>query len=188
MTDDLPVVRALRSLLAFLARHGIDYMLLGGMAIRTLAIPRPTFDVDLQVATDETGAKAFAQRAAQEGYSVDEPHIRGFVDRMQGLAKIAMSVPVGDRWVPVDVFLSGSEYQRAAFARRSRHETDLGPLWLISVEDLLLHKLLADRPRDRADVADLLLLAGPLDETYLRKWGERLGILARLVDARRTPS
>lgn len=187
MTDDLPVVRALRSLLAFLARERIDYMLMGGMAVRTLAIPRPTFDVDLQVVTGEAGAKAFAQRAAQEGYSVDEPHLRGFVDRLQGLSKIAMSVPTGDRWVPVDVFLSGSEYQRAAFARRRRHDTDLGPLWLISVEDLLLHKLIADRPRDRADVADLLLVAGSLDETYLRRWAERLGVLERLEKALHAP-
>jgi hypothetical protein len=118
---------------------------------------------------------------------VDEPHLRGFVDRLQGLSKIAMSVPTGDRWVPVDVFLSGSEYQRTAFARRRRHETDLGPLWLISVEDLLLHKLIADRPRDRADVADLLLVAGSLDETYLRRWAERLGVLERLEKALHAP-
>lgn len=162
-------------------------MLMGGMAIRTLAIPRPTFDVDLQIATDEAGAKAFAELAAQEGYSVDEPHLRGFVDHLQGFAKIAISVPAGDRWVPVDIFLCGSEYQRTAFPRRRRHETDLGPLWLISAEDLLLHKLAANRPRDRADIADLLLVTGPLEETYLRKWAERLGILDRLEEARRAP-
>jgi hypothetical protein len=185
LTDDLPVVRALRSLLAFLERERIDYMLMGGMAIRTLAIPRPTFDVDLQVVTGEAAAKAFAQRAAQEGYSVDEPFLRGFVDHLQGLSKIAMSVPTGDRWVPVDVFLSGSEYQQTAFGRRRRHDTDLGPLWLISPEDLLLHKLIADRPRDRADIADLLLVTGPMDETYLHEWAKRLGVLERLQAFRR---
>jgi hypothetical protein len=98
-----------------------------------------------------------------------------------------MSIPAGDRWVPVDVFLSGSEYQCTAFARRRRHDTDLGPLWLISAEDLLLHKLIANRARDRADIADLLLVAGPLDETYVREWAARLGVLDRLEEARRTP-
>ncbi len=82
--------------------------------------------------------------------------------------------------VPVDVFLSETPYQRAAFARRRRHETDLGSLWLISPEDLLLHKLLADRPRDRADVADLLLVVGPLDRIYLDHRAECLGIRDRL--------
>jgi hypothetical protein len=162
-------------------------MLLDGMAMRSLAIPRPTFDLDLRVATAESEAKAFAQQAAKEGFSVEEPHLRGFVDHLKGLAKIAMSVPAGDRWVPVDVFLSGSEYQRAAFSRRRRLDTDLGPLWLVSPEDLFLHKLIANRPRDRADVADLLLVTGPMDETYLRRWAERLGISDRLEEARRTP-
>jgi hypothetical protein len=155
------------------------------MAIRTLAIPRPTFGLDLQVGIGEAGAKAFAQQAAGEGFSVDEPHLRGFVDHLEGLAKIAMSVPAGDRSVPVDVFLSGSEYQRAAFARRRRLETDLGQLWLVSAEDLLLHKLIANRPRDRADIADLLLVTGPLDEAYVREWAERLGVADRLEEARR---
>ena len=50
----------------------------------------------------------------------------------------------------------------------------------MSAEDLLLHKLLADRPRDRSDVADLLLVCGQLDHAYLRSWAGRLGIQARL--------
>jgi hypothetical protein len=89
LTDDLPVVRALRSLLAFLERQRIDYMLMGGMAIRTLAIPRPTFDVDLQIVKGEADARSFAQRAAEGGYSVDEAHLRGFVDHLEGLSKMA---------------------------------------------------------------------------------------------------
>lgn len=187
MTGELPIVSALRSLLAFLEREQVEYMLMDGMAIRTLAIPRPTYDLDLQIAAGEPGAKAFAQRASQEGYSVDEPHLRGFVDHLQGLAKLAMSIPAGDRWIPVDVFLCGSEYQRKAFLRRKKYETDLGPLWLISPEDLVLHKLISNRPRDRADIADLLLVAGPLDEAYLREWAKRLGILDRLEQVRGAP-
>ncbi len=180
MRDEVPLVTALRELLAFLARRKTDYMILGGMAIRTLAIPRPTFDLDLMVAVDEAEAASFARAADEAGFTVDEPHLRGFVDHLKGLAKLALLVPVNERAVPVDVFLTGTDYQRAAFARRQRHETDLGPLWLITPEDLLLHKLLADRPRDRADVADLLLVCGPLDEPYLKRWAAALGIPARL--------
>jgi hypothetical protein len=44
---------------------------------------------------------------------------------------------------------------------------------------------MANRPRDHADVADLLLVAGPMDEVYLRKWADRLGVLNRLEEARR---
>ena len=183
MSKPPPLAEALETLLDFLDREDTAYMLMGGLAVRTLAIPRPTFDLDLMVAVDEAGAAEFARAADREGFSVDDPHLRGFVDRLAGLAKIAFQVQAADRWIPVDVFLTEAEYQRAAFARRCRHETELGPLWLISAEDLLLHKLLADRPRDRADVADLLLVVGKLDEDYLQSWADRLGVRDRLDKA-----
>ena len=47
-------------------------------------------------------------------------------------------------------------------------------------------KLLAARPRDLADVADILFVQGQLDERYLRYWAKELGIAdaleARLAD------
>jgi hypothetical protein len=37
-----------------------------------------------------------------------------------------------------------------------------------------------DRTKDRLDVEDLLLVCGPLDLPYLRKWADHLDITARL--------
>jgi hypothetical protein len=69
------------------------------------------------------------------------------------------------------------------YDRRRQFGSDVGPLWVVSPEDLLLLKLLADRPRDRADIADLLLVAGPLDMPYVRAWANRLGLDERLERA-----
>jgi hypothetical protein len=179
------VVEALREVLRFLDERGIDSMLLGGLAIRVLAIPRPTFDVDLMVAIEDEESSDLAEAADRAGLLVGEEHRRGFVDRLQGLAKIGFSVPVGERLIPVDLFLAATEYQRAALSRRTRHETDLGPMWVASPEDVLLHKLLADRPRDRADVVDLLLVVAMIDMAYLRIWAPRLGVTDRLAAALR---
>ncbi len=183
MSDRPAVVVALEDLLAFLRRERVEWMLLGGMAVRVLALPRPTYDLDLMVAVDEEGVARFAEAAEAGGFVVPEEHRRGFMDRLQGLGKIAISVLVGTRPVRVDVFLTAPEYQKAAFARRTRHSTDLGELWLISPEDLLLHKLLADRPRDRADVQDLLLVHGAVDMGYVTPWARHLGVEDRLAKA-----
>lgn len=43
-------------------------------------------------------------------------------------------------------------------------------------------KLLANRPRDRADVADLLLVVGEVDGAYLGSWAARLGVERELRD------
>jgi hypothetical protein len=60
--------------------------------------------------------------------------------------------------------------------------TDLGDAAVISPEDLILMKLLANRPRDRADVADLLLVVGEVDGAYLGSWAARLGVERELRD------
>jgi hypothetical protein len=185
LSDRPPLLDALDRVLRFLSARRIDYMLLGGMAVRTLSIPRPTYDLDLMVAVRVEDVGRFAGWAQEEGWLVGEEHLRGFVDRLRGLAKLAVSIPVGERTIPVDLFVLGSEYQRAAFDRRALHATDLGEVSLISAEDLLLHKLLADRPRDRADIADLLAVTGPLDADYLRGWAARLGVEGALGRALR---
>jgi len=180
-----PVAEALRAVLAFLAAQHVDYMVMGGLAVRVLALPRTTLDVDVMVAIDETDVGHLAEEAAKSGFLVDEAFQRGFVDRLAGLGKFHFQVVLGTRSVRVDVFVLGSDYQRIAFGRRRLHTTDLGPLVVMSAEDLLLHKLLANRPRDRSDVADLLLVGGAIDMEYVRTWAERLGVTARLAEALR---
>jgi hypothetical protein len=180
-----PVVEALRVLLGFLASQRIDYMVLGGLAVRILALPRSTMDVDVMVAVGEADVASFAQAADRAGFQVDEAFQRGYLDRLAGLGKIHFHLVREGRAVRIDVFVLLSEYQRAAFERRKPHASEVGPLSVISPEDLLLHKLLADRPRDRSDVADLLLVCGPLDQPYLRHWAERLGVQARVDQALR---
>ena len=155
-------------------------MLLGGLAVRLHAIPRPTYDIDLLVAVGAEDVGRLAAAAVAAGFVVPEEHVRGFVDRLAGLSKFSLAVPVGQRLVSADLFVLGSEYQRAAFARRVSVPGDGGAEWAVSVEDLLLHKLLAFRPRDQADIADLLLVAGPLDQVHLQLWAERLGVRDRL--------
>jgi hypothetical protein len=65
-------------------------------------------------------------------------------------------------------------------ARRRRHEIDDLPIWFVSPEDLVLLKLLSGRPRDVADVGDVLFTQGQLDEEYLRAWAHELGVLDQL--------
>ena len=50
-------------------------------------------------------------------------------------------------------------------------------------EDLILLKLIADRPRDHIDVADILFIQGELDESYMRHWAAELEISDRLAKA-----
>lgn len=180
MSLNPPVVEALRELIEFLDRRSIGWAVLGGLAIRVLALPRPTFDVDVIVAvgTDDVGDLARAAESA--GFVVDDAFRRGCCDTLAGQSKIHFHARQGTRLIRIDVFVLGSAFERSVFDRRKQYDSDLGALWVVSPEDVLLLKLLADRPRDRADVADLLLVAGPLDMKYVRDWASRLDVAERL--------
>ena len=53
---------------------------------------------------------------------------------------------------------------------------------MITPEDLVLFKLVAWRPKDQGHLIDLLLVVGPLDDTYLATWADRLGVRDRLEE------
>jgi hypothetical protein len=87
---------------------------------------------------------------------------------------------LADSGIDVDIFLAESSYQHEMMQRRVRHVIGGVPAWFVSVEDLILLKLIAGRTRDRADIDDLLLARADLDEPYLRRWAGQLGVEAKL--------
>ena len=51
----------------------------------------------------------------------------------------------------------------------------------MAVEDVIVHKLVANRPRDVADIADRLEARAPLDVDYLEHWMQVWGVADRLA-------
>lgn len=87
----------------------------------------------------------------------------------------------------VDLFLAETVFLRQMLVRSRSSDVEGWPLTVVSPEGLILLKLIADRPRDRIDVADILFTQSPVDEAYLRDWGERLGIGDRVARALAEP-
>lgn len=85
--------------------------------------------------------------------------------------------------IDVDVFLAETDFQTNVLNNRVLVDLDGKPIWVVKPEDLLLLKLLASRPRDLIDVADIIFIQGKLDETYLHDWANRLNIDDRLKKA-----
>lgn len=85
-----------------------------------------------------------------------------------------------DQSLDVDVFLVDSPFQDEMLRRAQITELDEFKARVISPEDLILLKLLAARYRGLGDVMDILFMQGQLDEAYLRRWAERLGVFDKL--------
>lgn len=174
-----------REIVGLFERLSIPYAIMGGLAVRMHALPRPTFDVDFTVSMARDALPVLYKSAEELDYAIPTAYAAGWVDTVKGLPVVKLQYFIGDRSIDVDVFLAETDFQRELLARRQRQEAEGWQGWFVTAEDLILLKLLADRPKDRTDVADILFIQGNLDETYLRVWSERLGVVAVLEAALR---
>ena len=184
MSDVSSVREVLVLLLDLLDGEGVPYAVMGGLAVPIWGIPRATFDVDVTVAVDEPTLARFLDIAIERGFEVAEPFREGFRDVLAGMNKVAMAHGAGRPGrVEVDVFVVSTPYQAAAFERRERVRIEDREMWVLSAADVILHKLVAGRHKDRADVQSILAVQGVPDADYLRRWAEYLGIAESLERA-----
>jgi hypothetical protein len=172
------------SLCTLLERERLPYAFMGGIVVPIWGIPRATYDVDVTLSVDSEGLARFLRAAKASGYEVDPPFEAGLRDRVSGMEKLRIDWWTKDsRRVEVDVFLVSTAYQQAAFARRVRVKIDGLEAWVLGPADLILHKLVAARPKDIADIQNILSVQGLPDPSYLRTWSERLGVRSALDEA-----
>jgi predicted nucleotidyltransferase len=174
------LARAIGQLRSIFEQLQLTYAVMGGIAVRAYGIPRATYDVDFTVAIPRARLGEFYTCAEQAGYTVPEAYRTGWVEQVSGMPLVKLRTYLEGRGVDVDLFLAESAFQTELLARRRQETVDGEQLWLISPEDLILLKLVAFRPRDQADIGDVLFTQGRLDEAYLRRWAAPLGVAERL--------
>lgn len=181
------VDQALLDFVTIFKQLGLPYAVMGGIAVRAHSIPRVTWDVDALVGVDRSDPARFFDAVEQRGYTVPETYRRGWVDQVAGMPLVKFRIYYEGGGTDVDVFLADNDFQKEILTRSREEQTEIGSLMLVTPEDLILLKLLAARPRDLIDVADILFTQGRLDEPYMRRWASQLGIAQNLEDALSNP-
>jgi hypothetical protein len=129
---------------------GLEWTVIGALAAnRYRATPRFTTDVDTLAEYDPS----LLTGLQRHGYEVE-------VIADQGEAPHLLRCRRGPE--SVDILLPVVEYQRHALARSTDH--------VITVEDVIIHKLIAWRPRDRDDIRSIREAGVLLDEPYIDRW------------------
>lgn len=177
MTD---LTAALYDIVDVLEDLHIPYVVMGGIAVRVHGIPRPTHDVDFTISLPRASLPQFFANATAKGFTVPEAYETGWVDQVAGMPLVKLRIYLESHGVDVDVFLAESNFQRSLLSRRQSHDYEGRAIAFVSPEDLILLKLVANRPRDLIDVGDVLFVQGQLDETYLRSWADELGVRSQL--------
>jgi len=183
-----PLTQSLVELTRLFDRLGLTYALMGGLAVRVYGIPRATYDIDFTLAIRREDLAGLYRAVEALGYTVPEAYTSGWVAEIAGMPLVKFRLFIEDNGIDIDVFLAESPYQQELLSRRRREEADGVVVYLISPEDLILLKLVAGRPRDLADVHDVLFIQGQLDVGYMRKWSETLGVADRLAGVLADPA
>ena len=178
---DLPAV--IFELVDLFDRMGLPYAIMGGIAVRAHAIPRPTYDVDFTVAVPPDRLGDLLATIAERGYTIPDQCAGGWTDRVGGMPLVKVRLYLDGRGVDADLFLVETPFQRDVIERRVACQVEGRSMWVVSAEDLVLFKLIASRPRDLIDIQDVFFTQGTLDEPYLRRQAIALGIEAQLDDA-----
>jgi hypothetical protein len=92
-----------------------------------------------------------------------------------------MVLPVLDEQtgVRVDFVFSATDYERQAIGRGKLVKIDEVDVRFAAVEDVVIHKMVAGRPRDLDDVRGILAKGPDLDRGYVERW---LGASDRTLD------
>jgi len=164
------------ALALLLDRLGALAMVIGGVAVSIHGRPRMTLDADVTIALDVAELPRILEAVNACGFSprVDSP--REFTEATRVLPLRSVS----DGW-EVDLIFAGTPYELEAISRA--RVTTLGgvDLPIVSAADLLIHKILAGRPRDMEDAESIALRQGDrVDRRFVR--GTLLELAAFLDD------
>lgn len=145
---DLDLDAEFRAIVTALDDAGVDYAVVGALALAVHGAPRATTDIDLLVRPET--AERILQLVAALGFG--HPALpMTFPDgmRMRRVTKLAE----GDS-LTLDLILVDPNLE-SVWATRASFETQAGPVRVISREALIQMKLAAGRTRDIADVERL---------------------------------
>jgi hypothetical protein len=162
---------------------GIPYMMTGSMAMAVYSVPRMTRDIDLVVEIKPVDVDKIISLFSGDCY-IDRDSVRQAVDTH------SMFNIIHNEWVVKADFIirKDEEYRREEFARRQKVVIENMTIFVVSVEDLILSKLVWGKKSQSElqlrDVRQMISTVSGLDWKYMKKWAAVLGIDALLKKAK----
>lgn len=169
-----PQFEAAYQLHQFLTAHKVPYVIIGGLAVQRWGDPRFTRDVDVTLLVSPEEEEGLLSGLLR----VFTPRIPDALAFARQNRVLLVRTPEG---CDLDISLGISGYEEEVVARAVNYDLGNGrTVRLCSAEDLIIHKAIAGRPQDCADIEGILLRQGhALDTRYVERW---LRELSRVVE------
>ncbi len=134
--------------------EGVPYMVIGGFAVILHGEPRTTVDLDITVDVHQDGAAGLVRIVSGLGKAtVDKP--AAFAERTRVLPIVT------HEGTPVDFILATLSFELKAIENARVIEIAGAKVRVCTPEDLIIHKIVSERPRDHEDVVGILRRQGP---------------------------
>jgi len=147
------------------ARSKIPYMIVGGQAVLFHGEPRLTKDIDITLGLG-------VERLGDIIRLVSKLGLKPLVSDVDAFVRETMVLPAGHEksGIRVDLIFSFSPYERQAIDRAVTARIGRAEVRIAALEDLIIHKMIAGRPRDLEDIRTLILKNPIYDSAYIAKW------------------
>lgn len=143
----------------------IPYFVMGGQAVLLYGEPRLTRDVDITLGIGPDGVEEVLEIAIAEGWRVLPDDPKDFV-----MATLVLPLQDDDSGIQIEFIFSFSPFEQEALARANVVDLDGYPVRFASVEDIIVQKVVAGRPRDIEDVASILKRNERVDMQRIEHW------------------
>jgi len=155
--------KLLKKIASELSAHNIPYMVIGGQAVLLYGEPRLTKDIDITLGVGVSklnGINSIAEKLNLK-ILVDE----NFVQNTMVL--LVIDEKTGIR---VDFIFSFSLYEKQAIKRATDIKFGNTIVKFTSLEDLVIHKIIAGRAIDIEDVRSIILKNLDYNAEYIKRW------------------
>jgi len=151
----------------------IPYMIIGGQAVLVYGRPRLTRDIDITLGIDTDNFSLAEKVCRKLRLQVLPEKPKEFA----GQTRVLPTEEPGSK-IRVDFIFSFTEYEAQAIKRTKQVIMDGYPVKFASPEDVIIHKMLAERAVDAEDVKSILIKNKDLlDLKYIGKWLSEFGKL-----------
>ena len=152
----------------------VDFAVCGGMAYSILVSPRATIDFDCLIMAHPN--------TLTEIIRILEPLFDKIISHSEPMqfkkARVFRTLGIdGENEYIMDFILGETRFHQEALSRKKRIDMEGISLPILTPEDLLLLKALANRPQDRVDISNIVDFFGDkLDRAYIENWKKEIQV------------
>ena len=168
MDPDSGLIELFKRICQRMNEAGMCYCVAGGFAVSLWGTPRGTEDIDLVVVMEENARPVFSDFLGRN-FKLIQSHQDLMEFRHVCIWRHIVGLEGTENIFQLDVILINDPYLRKVIKRKINVEYQGLVVPVISIEDLIILKLISLRAIDKFDIENLLKSENPIDWNYLKK-------------------